>query len=400
MTAGLFNQYADGLGEVWSRLRYLAVGGDVLDADVIARVLHESPPQHLVNGYGPTETTTFAITHEITEVAKGAKNIPIGRPIANTQIYILDCHGEPVPIGVTGEIYIGGKGLAHGYLNRPDLTAERFVPFRIEGHSTWQPATTDNSAQAGESAIRVYRTGDLGRYQADGTIEFLGRNDFQVKLRGYRIELGEIESYLTRHPSIREAVVLAREYGPGDKRLVAYCALANVEGEVVAVDAEALRARLSVALPEYMLPASYVWLDQMPLSPNGKVDRRALAGLELKSSERRSGYVAPRTPVEEVLAGMFEEMLKLDRVGVDDNFFEIGGHSLLATQVISRVKSMFDVDIDVRSIFEAATVARLAEVLIAKEPKPGQAEKSALILKKLKSMTEEDAGAELAALEQ
>ena len=201
LTVGLFNQYADALAEEFSTLRYLIVGGDALDPRVIARVLQGKHPQHLLNGYGPTETTTFATTHEITVVPEKARSIPIGRPIANTQIYILDEHGEPVPVGVVGELHIGGAGVARGYLNQPELTAERFLknPF-VEG-----------------AGARMYRTGDLGRWLTDGTIEFLGRNDFQVKVRGFRIELGEIEAQLAEHPAVREAVVIAREDMPGDK---------------------------------------------------------------------------------------------------------------------------------------------------------------------------------------
>jgi amino acid adenylation domain-containing protein len=384
MTVGLFNQYVDILAEVRSQLRYLIVGGEALDAGVIARVLRSSPPQHLVNGYGPTESTTFAVTHEITGVAEGAAGIPIGRPIANTQAYLLDSRYEPVPVGVIGEICIGGAGVAHGYLNRAGLTAERFLV----------------DPYAGEAGARMYRTGDLGRYLSDGTIEFLGRNDQQVKIRGFRIELGEIEARLTQHSAIKEAVALAREDGLGDKWLVAYYTVARTEGDGSTIEAEELRAHLLTALPVYMLPAWFVRLEEMPLTPNGKVDRRALAAIETKSSKARTDYVAPRTAVEEILVGIFENVLNLDRVGIYDNFFEMGGHSLLATRVISRVKSLFDVGIDVRSIFEEATVARLAEVLIAQESKPGQVEKIALILKKLNDMTDEDAGAELAALEQ
>ncbi|WP_158792239.1 amino acid adenylation domain-containing protein, partial [Granulicella sp. L60] len=269
LAVGLFNQHTASDFEEFGRLRYLIVGGDALDPRSIEHVLRSNPPQRLVNGYGPTETTTFAITHEISVVPQDAQIIPIGRPISNTRIYILDGHGEPVPIGVSGELYIGGAGVARGYLNRPDLTAEKFLrdPF------------------VDEPGARMYRTGDLGRYLPNGNIEFLGRNDFQVKIRGFRIELGEIEARLGEHPGIREAVVLAREDTPGDKRLVAYCTAAQSEP----INLEALRSSLSAVLPGYMVPAAYILLESMPLTPNGKLDRRALPAPEQDAYATR-GY--------------------------------------------------------------------------------------------------------------
>ena len=220
LTVGLFNQYERQLGEVLRQLRYLIIGGDALDPRVVARVLEEHPPQHLLNGYGPTETTTFALTHEVRQVARDATSIPLGRPIGNTSVYVLDGQGQPTPVGVAGEIHIGGDGVALGYLNQPQLTAERFIadPFSAEADA------------------RMYKTGDLGRWLADGTIEYLGRNDFQVKIRGFRIELGEIEAKLAQRAD--EVVVLAREDSPGDKRLVAY-----VTGQ--APEPQALRQALS-----------------------------------------------------------------------------------------------------------------------------------------------------------
>ncbi|HEX2190746.1 MAG TPA: non-ribosomal peptide synthetase, partial [Longimicrobiaceae bacterium] len=328
MSVGLFNQYAEELEAEIPRLRYLIVGGDALDPQTIARVRKSHAPRHLLNGYGPTETTTFAITHEVTDVEEGARSIPLGRPIANTRIYALDAHGEPVPVGVGGELYIGGAGVALGYQNRPGLTAERFVPDPF----------------GGEPGARMYRTGDLGRWLPDGTIEFLGRNDHQVKVRGFRIELGEIEARLLAHPEVREAVVLAREDAPGDKRLVAY--YVGAEG----AEAETLRAHLSKRLPEYMVPAAYVRLEALPLTPNGKVDRRALPAPD--GAPARGRYAAPRTPVEEVLAGIWAEVLRLERVGVEDGFFELGGHSLLAARVVSRVRQVFGVELPLRALFE------------------------------------------------
>jgi amino acid adenylation domain-containing protein len=357
LVAGLLGAYAEPLAPIFPRLRYLLTGGDVVDPRAVAKILRNSPPQRLIHCYGPSESTTFATTHEVSEVAEGAKSIPIGRPIGNTRTYLLDSHGQPAPIGAPGEIYVGGAGVAHGYLNRPELTAERFVadPF------------------ANESSTRMYKTGDLGRYLADGTIEFLGRNDFQVKIRGYRIELGEIEARLSRHPAIRDAVVLAREDSRGEKHLVAYYTVATEQGASLSgtaestgvaaprLSAEVLRGYLSATLPEYMAPAAYVELEALPLTPNGKLDRRALPAPDMRGAEESDGYLAPRTQIEEIVVGIFEEVLKLDRVGRRENFFELGGHSLLATQVISRVRKVLGVEIGVRSIFERATAEGLSQ---------------------------------------
>ncbi|WP_206955567.1 non-ribosomal peptide synthetase [Trinickia acidisoli] len=339
LTAALFNQYADTLAEAFSRLRYLIVGGDVLNPRAIAHVLQRSPPQHLLNGYGPTETTTFAATHEVRDMLAASTSIPIGRPISNTRIYILDRNGEPVPTGVAGEIHIGGTGVARGYLNRPELTAARFLadPF------------------AGEPDARMYKSGDLGRYLPDGNIEFLGREDFQVKIRGFRIELGEIEARLSSYPGIREAVALARDDEPDAKRLVCYYTSAN--GKSIAVDA--LRAHLGSALPEYMVPAAYVRLDTFPLTPNGKLDRKALPAPDSAAYAAR-GDEAPVGDVETRLAQIWVELLKLDRIGRHDNFFELGGHSLVALRIVARVQSAFGVQVGVAALFAAPTIKQFA----------------------------------------
>ena len=344
LTVGLFNQYVDELNEEIRALCYLIIGGDALDPRTVSRTLQSNPPQHLLNGYGPTETTTFATTQEITSVAQNAQSIPIGRPIANTRIYILDEHGEPVPVGVTGELYIGGAGVARGYLNRPELTAERFLkdPF------------------AAELDARMYKTGDLGRWLADGTIEFLGRNDFQVKIRGYRIELGEIEARLAEHIGVREAVVIAREDTPGDKRLVAYYTVTETSKQNAAeFGAEHLRAHLCSTLPEYMIPAAYVRLKSMPLTPNGKLDREALPMPEADAYAVRS-YEPPQGEIETTLAGIWADVLKLERVGRHDNFFELGGHSLKATKLINRIRSKLGVEISIPTLFDRPTVCEIA----------------------------------------
>ncbi|MGY2293621.1 amino acid adenylation domain-containing protein, partial [Pseudomonas sp. SDO5511_1_S431] len=331
MTAGLFHQYADGLLPVFPQLRYLIVGGDVLDPSVIARVLKDGAPQHLLNGYGPTEATTFSTTHEITEAGEGS--IPIGRPVGNTRTYVLDAHQQPVPVGVTGELYIGGQGVALGYLNREDLTAEKFLADPFE-HGL------------------MYRTGDLVAWRADGTLQYLGRNDQQVKIRGFRIELGEIETRLSEHPQVKDAVVLAREDEPGHKRLVAYFT------ERDAVEIEVLRDHLHAQLPDYMVPAAYVRLDSLPLTNNGKVDRKALPAPDQDAVLSR-GYEAPQGEVETTLAQIWADVLKVEQVGRHDNFFELGGHSLLAVSLIERMRQV-DFSADVRVLFKQPTLAALA----------------------------------------
>jgi aryl carrier-like protein len=271
------------------------------------------------------------------EKTEAGTNPPIGRPIANTRIYILDGHGSPVPVGVAGELHIGGVQVARGYLNRAELTAERFVsdPF------------------SSESGGRMYRTGDLGRWLPDGNIEFLGRNDFQVKIRGFRIELGEIEARLGEVEGVREAVVLAREDTPGDKRLVAYYTPAD-DGEL---SVEWLRSQLSAALPEYMVPAAYVRLESLPLTPNGKLDRKALPAPETDAYAARS-YEAPQGETEMALAAIWAEVLRVEQVGRHDNFFELGGHSLLAITLIERMRRI-GLGVDVRSLFTTPTLAEL-----------------------------------------
>ena len=271
---------------------------------------------------------------------------PIGRPISNTQIYILDGSGEPCPIGVAGELYIGGAGVARGYLNRPELTAERFVR---------NPFVDDPGA-------RMYRTGDLGYWLSDGNIAFVGRNDFQVKIRGFRIELGEIEARLSEHPGIRDAVVVAREDVPGDKRLVAYFTTTS-EGQGT-VSAEQLRSHLSSCVPEYMVPAAYVRVEEFPLTPNGKLNRKGLPAPDGEAYVTRV-YEAPQTENEAVLAAIWQEVLKVDRVGRQDNFFELGGHSLLAVRVVSRLRQVLQVEVAIRDLFAHPVLADLARALVS-----------------------------------
>ena len=341
LTSALFDQCASALNGVFEQLRYLMVGGDVLNSVTIGNVRRFNPPQHLLNGYGPTETTTFALTYEIIDAPDG-KSIPIGRPISNTRAYILDVFGEPVPVGVAGELYIGGAGVARGYLNRPELTAERFIasPF-VEGD-------------------RLYKTGDMVRYLADGNIEYLGRNDFQVKIRGFRVELGEIEARLAAHASVRDVVVVALDDVPGEKCLVAYYTVHD--GAVVS--AEQLRTHVQATLPEYMVPAAYVVMDALPLTSNGKVDRKALPSPDGDAYVARA-YEEPVGHVEQTLAHMWRQLLKLDRVGRHDHFFELGGHSLLATQVLSRIRRELAIEINLKQLFLNPVLCDLAQVATA-----------------------------------
>jgi amino acid adenylation domain-containing protein len=341
LTIGLFSQYVGALADVFPQMRCVMTGGDVVELATARRVLRGGGPGMLLNAYGPTECTTFATTYRIESVGADASSIPIGRPISNTRIYILDGYLRAVPIGVVGEIYIGGEGVALGYLNRPQLTAERFVK---------DPFSEDERG-------RMYRTGDLGRWRADGNIEFLGRNDHQVKIRGFRIELGEIEARILDQPQVREAAVIAREDQPGGKRLVAYV----VWQEGADASVEWLRGQLKAVLPEHMVPSAFVRMPSLPLTPNGKLDRRALPAPELGAYASRE-YQAAQGEVEEALAGIWQELLRVERVGRQDNFFELGGHSLLIVQMMERLRRV-GLTTNVRSIYESANLADLAAVL-------------------------------------
>jgi amino acid adenylation domain-containing protein len=326
-------------------LAHVMCGGEALPGWVARQFQERLPHVRLHNLYGPTEATvaSTAWTGSANSVDAELNIIPIGRPIANTRIYILDGAGEPVPVGVTGELYIGGAGVARGYLNRPELTAERFV--------------ADPFAQ--EPGARIYKTGDLGRWRADGTIEFLGRNDFQVKIRGFRIELGEIEARLREHAGVREAVVMAREDEPGDKRLVAYYTASQASEEV---SVEGLRAHLLTKLPEYMVPSGWVQLDALPLTPNGKLDRKALPPPPAHCYAGRR-YEEPQGELESQIAQIWGEILKRDRVGRHDNFFELGGHSLLAVRMTSRLQQVSGRKVEIRQLFAHPVLRDLAGAL-------------------------------------
>ncbi|MCP3138032.1 non-ribosomal peptide synthase/polyketide synthase [Pyxidicoccus xibeiensis] len=339
LTAGLFTQMVDTHLQGLRTVKQLLTGGDVVSAPHVRRVLEELRIP-VTAGYGPTETTVFASCHRMTDVAHVGTAVPIGRPIGNTRVYVLDASGQPVPVGVTGELFINGDGVARGYVEQPALTAERFVP----------------DAFSGVPGARLYRTGDLARWRADGVLEFLGRADTQVKVRGYRIELSEVESALQQHPDVREAVVVARDDGPSGKRLVGYVTAREGRG----LDSLALRGHLGGTLPEYMVPSAVVVLEALPLTSQGKVDRRALPAPDF-ASLKSEGFVAPRTATEQKLAGLFAEVLGLERVGLHGNFFELGGHSLMATRAVSRLRTAFGLELPLRELFEAPTVAALAD---------------------------------------
>ncbi len=328
-----------------SDLRLVVFGGEALDPLSLAPWLerHGEERPLLVNMYGITETTVHTTWRRLRQSDLSRPGSAVGRPLSDLSLYLLDRGGRPVPIGVPGEIHVGGAGVARGYRARPALTAERFIPDPFAG-----------AAQGEVGGLRLYRSGDLARRRPDGDLEYLGRIDRQVKVRGFRIELGEIEAALAEHPGVREAAVVAREDRPGDVRLVGYVSSAAEARP----SPQALAAFLAERLPGYMVPAAWVLLDRLPLTANGKVDRAALPAPE----ERGSGeaYLAPRSPVEQVLAGIWEEVLELQRVGVEDDFFALGGHSLVATQVTSRVLKAFSVELPLRVLFERPTVAALA----------------------------------------
>lgn len=321
------------------RLKALC-GGEALSQELAAQLLGRC--KELWNMYGPTETTIWSMVRRIDKLDGP---VLIGRPIANTTIYILDNKLQPVPVGIPGELHIGGDGLARGYLNRPELTEEKFIP----------------SPFSDDPETRIYKTGDLARYRADGQIECLGRLDHQVKIRGFRIELGEIETRLSENEAVSKSVVIAREDTPGDKYLAAYI----VPDAGQEISAQQLRKYLQGFLPDYMVPSAFITLDKLPLTPNGKIDRRALPVPEISMQANQVSFEAPRTPMEKTISAVWSEILGVEKIGVNDNFFNLGGHSLLATRVVAKLRaSDIALDIPVRTIFEQPTIAELAEWVI------------------------------------
>ncbi|GDZ93324.1 amino acid adenylation domain-containing protein [Planktothrix agardhii CCAP 1459/11A] len=319
-------------------LKRVFCGGEILPV-ALQEKLFSQLNVNLCNLYGPTECC-IDVTFWNCQREMYGQRIPIGRPIFNTKIYILDSNLQPVPIGIPGELHIGGAGLARGYLNRPELTQEKFIPNPFSNYPD----------------SRLYKTGDLARYLPDGNIEYLGRIDNQVKIRGFRIELGEIEAVLNQYPQVQSSVIIAREDTPGNKRLVAYI----VPQKEATPTPNELRQFLKEKLPEYMIPSAFVILESLPLTPNGKIDRRALPAPE-QSHERTDKFILPRNPIEEILVTIWSEVLKVKQVSINDNFFELGGHSLLATQLISRIRTNFSIEIPLRSLFAAPTIEELSQ---------------------------------------
>jgi amino acid adenylation domain-containing protein len=344
ITTALFNEIARQAPSAFNSVRHVLFGGEAVEPKWVREVLSAGAPERLLHQYGPTESTTFSTWHMVREVEAKARTIPIGHPVSNTQAYILDGHLQALPVGIVGELYLGGDGLARVYLKQHDLTGETFVP----------------NPRGDEESSRLYRTGDLARYLPDGSIEFLGRADQQVKLRGHRIELGEIEGVLREHPCVAQAVAVMRETDPGEKQLVAYVVAAPGSEQVISD----LRTFLKRKLPDYMIPSVFVPMDQLPLTHSGKIDRLSLPAPSGVRHGLGVSFVPPRTPLEEEVANIWKDVLRLDRIGVHDNFFELGGHSLRATMAISRLRKAFQVELSVRAVFEFPTVAELTIAIV------------------------------------
>lgn len=347
----------------------LVVGGEPLRRQLVARIEELAPGCRIVNHYGPTEVTIGMSSYTVNDNVARPAVLPLGRPMVGTQVYLLDRHLMPVPFGVAAKLYVGGRSVTRGYLNRPELTAQRYVPNLF-----------------GPAGSRLYDTGDVARYLPDGNIEFLGRNDNQVKIHGYRVELGEVECALLQHESVREAAVITRGDTAVDIRLVAYLVCRNNR---IPTAAE-LREFLITRLAAHVIPSDFVLLKSLPLNPNGKVDRRVLATTEGVSLEQRRVFVEPRSAVEEVLASIWSSVLNQERVGADDNFFALGGHSLAAMQVTARIRKVFQMDLSLRVVFEANTLALLAQAIVDNETEPGLAERKARVWKKLEGMSPEE----------
>ncbi|MBL1179045.1 non-ribosomal peptide synthetase [Pantanalinema sp. GBBB05] len=348
LTTALLNQTVSQVPYAFSQLKYLLFGGETVNVDRVRLVMQQGKPQHLIHVYGPTENTTFSTWYEVNDIPTAATTIPIGQAIANSQVYLLDEDLHPVPAGVVGEIYLGGDGLAQGYLHRSELTAARFIKT--------------------EFAV-LYQTGDLALYRCDGNLEFLGRTDHQIKLRGFRVELGEIEVAIAHHPLIQTAVVVVREMLPDDapteiqpeRQLVAY-----IVPETAAIPTEReLRSFLKQTLPVYMIPAAFVVLAALPLTANGKVDQPALPPPHLNTIRTASPTIAPTTSLEVSLVELWSQLLGRKQVSIHDNFFELGGHSLLATQLVSRIRDRLQIELPLRKVFETPTIAELAQTIAA-----------------------------------
>ncbi|HEY9848380.1 MAG TPA: amino acid adenylation domain-containing protein [Leptolyngbyaceae cyanobacterium] len=367
LTTALFNQTVSQIPNAFRGLKYLLFGGEMVNVERVRLVLQQGKPQHLIHVYGPTENTTFSTWYEVQDVRENATTIPIGKAISNTQVYLLDGNLNPVPAGVSGEIYLGGDGLAKGYLNRSELTAERFINFDLgAGLTPSQPPFLKGAGGLGfPNSPTLYKTGDRALYRLDGNLEFLGRTDNQIKIRGFRVELGEIETLIAQHPTVETAVVVVREMESDsatqallDRQLIAY--LVPKEEATIPTERD-LRSFLKRRLPAYMLPAAFIVLDRLPITVNGKVDRKALPSPNLIVEKEVSPIVAPTTSLETSLVEIWTQLLGRKQVGIHDNFFELGGHSLLATQLVSRIRDRFQVELPLRNIFETPTIAQIAQ---------------------------------------
>jgi len=345
LTTALFNEVSRTVPTAFFGVKHVLFGGEVADTQSVRRILLEGKPERLFNVYGPTENTTFTCCYDLPCDAALEHGVPIGQPICNTQVYVLDRNLELAPVGIVGELYLGGAGLAREYLGNAEMTAQKFVPHPF--------AATDGE--------RLYRTGDFVRWNRGGMLEFVGRIDDQAKIRGFRVEPGEVEAELAGVEGVRQCAVLVREDEPGEKQLVAY-----VVGDGAKLEPASLRRDLALRLPDYMLPAAFVTLEALPLTANGKLDRGALPAPALVRVE----YCAPETPQEHTLCEIYADVLKRERVGIHDDFFEIGGHSLLATRLVSHVRARMDVELALRDVFVARTAKELAVVVQALSLKP------------------------------
>lgn len=350
VTTALFNQLAADAPGIFGSMKSVMFGGEACDPKAIASVLANKPPRNLLHAYGPTECTVFSTMHLVKEVPHGATTVPIGKPIANSAAYVLDPAGNPTPIGVPGELWLGGDGIALGYLKRPELTNARFAPDRFSG----------------EAGGQLYKSGDLARFLPNGDIEFIGRLDDQVKIRGFRIELGEIEAALLKFAGVRKAAVLARQDTPGEKRLAAYIEWNAGAQQMSASD---LKAELRRTLPDFMVPAAIVYLEKMPLTPNGKADRKALPAPEWSGPAK--AFQAPENDAEKQIAKIWEQVLNVQPVGVTDNFFDLGGHSLLAVKLFAQIEKAFNAKLPLATLFKAPTIREIAQILTGDQKSQG-----------------------------
>lgn len=369
LTTALFNLMIDTCPEGLRGIQQLLTGGETPSIDHIRRALQVLPNTQIIHGYGPSECTVFTCCYPIpAQLPETARSLPIGLPIGDRTVYLLDEDLHRVPIGVMGELYVGGPSVARGYLNRPDLNRERFIP------NPWI------------SGDVLYKTGDLACRLPDGNLEFIGRTDHQVKIRGFRIELAEIETALRQFPGIQQAIVMVRTDQPGEPRLTAY---------LVAIDRTLktgpLRHFLKATLPDYMIPSAFVWLDALPLTSTGKVNRRALPVPGIASRDADIEFVAPRTHTEQDLATIWSDILHLNPIGIHDNFFELGGHSLLATQVISRLRETFAIACPVRALFDNPTIAELAQNVLTQQIEQAESDDLAEILREIEQLSEGEA---------